>query len=74
MRDASFLVLLLSLLDSGKSPFQIASDINFCDEAYSLDAPVLPCASLYGPAARGSGSLPVVAKLSLAQSILGRVS
>jgi hypothetical protein len=73
MRDASFPVLFLTLVDSGKSPFQIATDINFCDEVYSLDAPVLPRASLYGPAAQGSGSLPVVAKLSLAQSILGRV-
>ena len=27
MRDASFLVLLLSLRDSGKSPLQIAADI-----------------------------------------------
>ena len=38
MRDASFPVLLLSLLDSGKSPLQTAADINFCDEARSLGA------------------------------------
>ena len=38
MRDASFLVLLLSLLDSGKSPLQTALDINFCDEARCLGA------------------------------------
>ena len=38
MRDASFRVLLLSLLDSGKSPLQTAADINFCDEARSLGA------------------------------------
>jgi len=33
MRDASFTVPLLSLLDSGKSPLQTATDINFYDEA-----------------------------------------
>ena len=38
MRDASFLVLLLSLVDSEKSPLQTAADINFCDEARSLGA------------------------------------
>jgi hypothetical protein len=36
MRDASCLVLLLSLVDSGKSPLQTAAGINFCDEARSL--------------------------------------
>jgi hypothetical protein len=35
MRDASFHVLLLSLLDSGKSPLQTTVDINFGDEARS---------------------------------------
>ena len=53
MRDASFLVLLLSLVDSGKSPLQTAADINFCDEARSLGAArtgvCFPC----GPVARG---------------------
>jgi hypothetical protein len=38
MRDASFVVPLLSLLDSGKSPLQTAADINFCDEARSRRA------------------------------------
>ena len=38
MRDASFVVLLLSLLDSGKSPLQTAADITFCDEARCLGA------------------------------------
>jgi hypothetical protein len=39
MRDASSPVLLLSVVDSGKSPLQTAVDINFCDEACSLEAP-----------------------------------
>jgi hypothetical protein len=38
MRDASFPLLLLSLLDSGKSPLQTAADINFCDEERSRGA------------------------------------
>lgn len=42
MRDASLLVLLLSLLDSGKSPLQTAFDINFCDEVRSLGAARTP--------------------------------
>ena len=48
MRDASFAVLLLSLLDSGKSPLQTAADITFCDEARSLRAaPTSVCFPLW---------------------------
>jgi len=50
MRDASFLVLLLSLLDSGKSSLQTAADINFCDEARSHRA---ACAGVCFPSWAG---------------------
>jgi hypothetical protein len=69
MRDASLPGPLATLGDPRKSPFQIATDINFCDEASSLNAPEFPRASACGPAAQGRGSLPVVGKISLVQSI-----
>ena len=68
MRDASFPQPLMTRAGSEKSPLQAATDINFWNETYSPNTPVLPRAALWGPAAQGLGS-PIFGSVYSVQSI-----